>query len=224
MKSIVTSIITLLLMSVPAFGKTVTVDVTKPNTMVIDGPITGDSVRELPDRILDQSTKSKVIVLLINSPGGEVYAGLNLIGAMKMAKSRGVRFDCAVTTMAASMAFQILANCDRRYVLNNTFLLWHPVRIGFMGVITPAQAYEMWQALTRIENVLVEDLRKQIDFPEDLFWEHYHAETMWVASDLVKEIPGEFIMVDDIRGISSLRFRGGESPSDYHDLNIINWR
>jgi hypothetical protein len=60
--------------------------------------------------------------------------------------------------------------------------------------------------------------------PDDMFWEHYNAETLWVAEDLAKELPGEFILIDDIKGVKSLNFRGSSDVSDYQDLNIFNWR
>jgi ATP-dependent protease ClpP protease subunit len=224
MKFIAILTTTLLLMSGSALARTVTVDQSNPNVITIEGPIDSQSLRGLGNRVLEQSLKSKSITLLINSPGGEVYSGLNFIGTLQMAKHRGVELNCVVSTVAASMAFQILSYCDNRYVLRNAFLLWHPVRIGFMGSVTPVRALEMYNALSRIETTLVKALRKNIDMPDDMFWEHYNAETLWVAEDLAKELPGEFILIDDIKGVKSLNFRGSSDVSDYQDLNIFNWR
>ena len=79
-------------------------------------------------RVLNK-IKGKKVVLLINSPGGDVYPGLQFIDAMEAVKTRGVKITCVVSNMAASMAFQILSKCDSRYSLANSLLLWHPMKL-----------------------------------------------------------------------------------------------
>jgi ATP-dependent protease ClpP protease subunit len=46
-----------------------------------------------------------------------------------------------VSNMAASMAFVILNECDKRYAFPYSLLLWHPMRVG--GMFASFSADEM---------------------------------------------------------------------------------
>ncbi len=61
------------------------------------------------------------VVIVINSPGGSVFAGLELAHVIQ---TRG-EVTCRVDGMAASMALYLLESCERREMTPSSFLLGH---------------------------------------------------------------------------------------------------
>lgn len=208
MKFLVALIITL--SSLSAYGRTVTVNLEDKDTIDLNGVIGAYLTNPAINRIHERAGKAKVITLAINSPGGEIYNGQRLISAMLMAKSRGTKFRCTVTTIAASMAFQILSFCDERLVLAKSLLLWHPPRIsmgGFGGVtLTPRESGAITRELVRLERALTADLLDNLPFPTKVFWKNYHDETLWFGEELAARIKG-FTVVDDIKGVDTLQIK-----------------
>lgn len=91
-----------------------------------------DEMSVLP-LILDFQNARGNVVLTINSPGGGVWAGLELIESMREAQSRGVSITCLVPKngMAASMAAAVLQSCDTRLMARRgASLLFHTVSVG----------------------------------------------------------------------------------------------
>lgn len=151
------------------------------------------------EKFSQQSTKP--IYLLINSPGGSVIAGLQVLSAMKVAKERGVVFKCFTPVMAASMAFQILVNCNERYSLNNSLLLWHPMRASLQGSFTSEELLYEGGRLKALEKPLVLDLIRVLKISPNQFFYHYRHETMWTGDQINELSPGFLQIVDDFTGI-----------------------
>lgn len=63
--------------------------------------------------------------ILINSPGGQVWAGLTLVDALAEASRAGIVTTCVVDREAASMAAVVLQMCSRRLVKAGSFVLFH---------------------------------------------------------------------------------------------------
>ena len=143
--------------------------------------------------------------------------GYQIVGAMTRAQARGVKLTCAVTGMAASMAFQILTHCDYRYALPSSLLLWHPVRVivgGFFGTpITPALAYSLYTDLKVIEDLMLPQIERSLGMKRSTMLHHYHAETLWHAASLEKVAPNFLMVVEDIKG-TSVRLWTKDSDSD----------
>lgn len=72
------------------------------------------------------------VTLVIDSPGGGVYAGLSLIRAMRAAQERGTGIVCIVKNggMAASMAAVVLEACDLRLMGRQSSILFHTASVG----------------------------------------------------------------------------------------------
>ena len=74
--------------------------------------------------------KDKVVDMVINSGGGSVHIGLEMIEEMKYMKSLGYKFNCYVRN-AYSMGFVILQYCDHRIGSSNSTYMHHLVQVGW---------------------------------------------------------------------------------------------
>jgi len=147
----------------------------------MDGPISSRTIAPLQDA-LDahiQADKKSPVTLIISSPGGEVYAGIRFITSMLEAQARGVKINCYVTNMAASMAFQIFTQCSSRFALNTSLLLWHGVRVKINEPITARLAVSLSEDMDRIDQLIVWQLRGVLKMKEADILHHFHAETLW---------------------------------------------
>lgn len=105
---------------------------TKDNTLILNQAFTGQSVSTLIGQAkkLDANMKSGYpIYLFLNTPGGSVQAGLELIEFF-----RGVNRPVhTITLFAASMGWQLVQNLGQRYVLQYGVLMSHKASGGFRG-------------------------------------------------------------------------------------------
>ena len=207
------SLITVALISTTGFSKSITVNPDAPTTLEINGPIDFQMVIPLVDNIVTQAKEDVEITILINSPGGEVNAGMYLLNAMKLSQARGTKIRCITTGLAASMALQIFSQCDTRYALPNSFMLYHPVRISIGGGmfappvdITPVLAKQIADELNRLELFLVTDLRSSMKVDDETFNRNYHSETLLLAREINADSPGWLTLVDDVVGLRTIAF------------------
>ena len=173
---------------------------------MIDGVVDGGIVKLADQLVATSATRylSK-LELVINSPGGGVLEGSIYVSAMQVAKSRGVKINCYVPLLAASMAFTILAHCDQRFALDGALFLWHPPRVvtGFTP-LTPNDAAVLATDLATVSRRVSADLRERMPIDAKKFWYHYNAETLHTTSELQKLSPGWIKTVADIPGLVGL--------------------
>ena len=103
------------------------IKLTKDNVLVLDQAFTGPSVAKLIQeaRQKDADLKSGYpMYLFLNTPGGSIQAGLELIEALK-GLNRPIH---TITLFAASMGWQLLQHLGDRYVLNYGRLMSHKAR------------------------------------------------------------------------------------------------
>jgi len=111
-------------------SKTITLE--SKNIVVFRGPVTEKSASEVQTKILEMSHrlgKNKVIYLVLNTPGGSVGAGLDLIDFLRAIPQK----VHTITLFAASMGFQFAQNMDKRYITPNGTLMSHRARLGGLG-------------------------------------------------------------------------------------------
>jgi len=184
------------------YDPTQTFTANKERTVYFKGVIGGSAIKQA-SRIEALSRVSAAnIDFVINSPGGSVLPGLQVISAMRVAKARGVKFRCFVPVLAASMAFQILAECNKRYTLVNTLLLWHPVKISSSEPMDATTLLYYGQDLRRLERPLVADLIRALNISRETFMYHYRHETLWTATQLMELSPNFISIVDNFANIT----------------------
>ncbi len=200
MLKILLTLISTLFVSFPAHADAF--DATKGRTLYIRGFV-GAQALDVAGKIIDLTDKNdeEPIDLVINSPGGSIYAGMQILSAMTVAQARGVTIRCFVPVMAASMAFAILAQCDERYALPFTMLLWHPGKQQSAKALTKDDLEYGAEQLKEMERDLSAIEMRALKISPALFNYHYVHETMWFALSLKRASPGFMTIVDDFTGV-----------------------
>lgn len=136
---------------------TETVVLSSSNVLILNSEVNGESTSAIIagakklDNALNAGigkivTNNKPLYLFLNTPGGSIQSGLELIEALK-GIGRPVN---TITLFAASMGFQIAQNLDERLILKNGVLMSHHAAgefVGSFGGIQPSQVdnrYKLW--------------------------------------------------------------------------------
>lgn len=88
---------------------------------MMSGPVTDESAKETVE-FLQSSDDADAVVLEIDTPGGDVAAGMQIVHAIEEASPLVV---CVVDGDAASMGFAILQSCDQRLMTRRSKLMAH---------------------------------------------------------------------------------------------------
>jgi ATP-dependent Clp protease protease subunit len=113
---------------------------------------------------LDHDDQEQDISIYINSPGGEVYAGLAIYDTIRMIRPQ-VRTYCV--GMAASMAAVLLAagTPGKRYALPNSRIMIHQGSAGFRGNVPDIEiaARETLTLTTKLTEILADHTGQTFD-------------------------------------------------------------
>lgn len=199
-------------------------------THVFKGVVDEDSVRDALQAFAAMPARN--ITLVLDSPGGYVDSGLKLLTGMRLLQSQGYTFRCLVTGMAASMAFGVLAQCDTRYALEFSGLLWHPIRTRGPRSITADQAKELADALRYYEAPLKAMLQASLGGDSDWFNYHWDRETLHNGTQLAAALPNWITEVSGATGLPMAQllwipeprgFFGTEDTDTYVPTERLVW-
>lgn len=183
-------------MEIPASARELAVTIDTTRTISVVGPITGRSSFLMIDHLSLLSAASKEpIDIIFDSPGGDLLTGYLVVDRMESLRRQGIKLRCFVRTIAASMAFQMLLHCDERYASPHAVVLWHPVRVFWMGPLTATDATIIGTQLAAANESILEDLRAHLKMPEEQLMWHYLQETLHQAVSLSKLSPSFFTYV-----------------------------
>lgn len=181
--------------------------------MVIDTAISNGTmfplINELRRMAVSKTTpKSKTVDLVINSPGGSVVVGFEFLSLMSNLQDQGWKFRCSVYHVAASMAYQILNQCDERRALQNSFLLWHRARVFIGGLfgqaMTAPLAATLSEDLAAIDQIIFSQLQSGMGdagASDEYLSHHFEAETLHVAANLHAAVPKYLSVYSSIPGL-----------------------
>lgn len=172
------------------------VDVSK--AMIIDQVIQNSTIGPLTNSLykkLVTDTLPDEIHLVINSPGGEVTSGFRFVTVMHAAQAKGTKFICFVPSLAASMAFHIYTQCDKRYALSGAALLWHRARVMIGGLfgqpLTGPMAAMLGKQLMSLDAIIWDAVNSSVTgMSEEEKKEHFEAETLHMAAALAASTKG----------------------------------
>lgn len=103
--------------------------VANPKVAHILGPIGRDTEYSFEMEMLQTGDLPGDRLIVIDSPGGEVGAGNQILDAIEREQVKGTRVTCVVIGNASSMAFNILTHCDVRLATATARMVVHKVAI-----------------------------------------------------------------------------------------------
>jgi len=127
---------------------------TEKNHVVLNGEVTVMSVNKISVKLLKLSTILKptdTIYVFINSGGGSVYAGIQLINVMNAIPQKIV----TISSFAFSMAYSISQRGDRRLIMPNGIMGQHRAKGSFSGQFGDGEVEKrlaLWKSIVKSLN------------------------------------------------------------------------
>lgn len=118
-----------------AYGKDpVSILLTKENTLELRGEVNAFSVSKLQNDLLKiyNKGKTKEVYLVLDTPGGDMFAGLSLISFIRGLPGLKVH---TISLFSASMGFILVEALDNRYATPDSVLMSHRAYGGSEGFI-----------------------------------------------------------------------------------------
>lgn len=137
------AILAILLLGLPYFAQASEdsvelIKLTHDNFVTIRGPINSESASRVINELL--SNEERNIYVYINSNGGSVVSGGQIIQTIRALQASGKTINCIANT-ALSMGFAILQSCSTRLVLPSSVLMQHQVSLGIDGNLRQVDNY-----------------------------------------------------------------------------------
>lgn len=172
-----------------------TVVLSSENVIVLNTQVDGESTsaviskaKEL-DSTLSSSVshklglggESKPLYLFLNTPGGSIQSGLEMVEALR-GLGRPVN---TITLFAASMGFQLAQNLDTRYIIKNGVLMSHRAKGGFEGEFggqSPSQIesrYALWKS--RLDEMDAQTAKRTNGKKTLEEYQRQYASEMWLT-------------------------------------------
>lgn len=149
MKFILT-IITCLLLTFATFAKEPTkITLTKKNHVLLRGYVGVDSVSEVSAKLLKLSAQLKdsdIIYLVLDSGGGSVFDGIDLINVMEIIPQK----VHTISFYAFSMAYSISQHADKRYIGQRGVMGQHRAKGGFQGQFADGEVEQRLKMVTKV--------------------------------------------------------------------------
>jgi ATP-dependent protease ClpP protease subunit len=151
------------------------------NTVIFRAVVNAFSVAMAQKELLEKSaklSKGSPIYLVLDTPGGDIYAGSQLIDTAKSLR-RPVH---TITIFAASMGFNFVQRLGTRYVLPSGTLMAHRARVEGVGGQVPGEfltaAAVIYEQTSKMERFNASRLGVSFEQYTDLVRDEY-----WVSGD-----------------------------------------
>lgn len=159
-------------------SKIETIVLTEKNTISFNEVVTAESVARLQMQLQEMSEKLSPdddIILVMNTPGGDVSSGNQLIDTIK-ALPQHVK---TLTLFSASMGFHIVQNAGDRMIVNSGTLMSHRAKGGMQGEFNGSLNTRLswvYQILTRMDQASADRMHLSFAAYQELIRDEY-----WVS-------------------------------------------
>lgn len=151
------------------------------------------------DRLIPVESRKKIYIF-INSGGGDVVYGMNLLNIIKNSKTPIVTVGLG---SCASMALYILAAGHERYCFNDTVLLLHDGQAGYVSTGNKGKDIQRFYngLYDRLDKFLVKNTNMSAEFLEtNKDREYYFWSEEAKEYGIVDKVIGEDVGIEDILG------------------------
>jgi ATP-dependent Clp protease protease subunit len=197
----------------------------KDNFVSLRETINEDSSSRLLSKLNSIENKHNTIYLYINSPGGSVIAGLEIINYIKSLQSRSKQIIC-IAHNAMSMAFVILQYCSERYILYSSTLMQHQMSLGVKGKLYDINSRMSY--INIMENKMSQDQATRLNLTLDDFnkliqndWWLYSEDI--IANNAADKMVSIFCSFDNYEETNIINSPFGDITIKYSACPLINY-
>ena len=197
----------------------------KDNFVSLRETINQDSSSRLLSKLNVIENKHATIYLYINSPGGDVMAGLEIVNYIKSLQSRTKQIIC-IAHNAMSMAFVIFQYCSKRYILYSSTLMQHQMSLGVKGKLYDINSRMSY--LNSLEMKINQDQAKRLNMSLSNFtkliqndwWLYSEDILLYNAADKIVYI---FCSFDNFEETTTVNTLFGDVSIKYSACPLINY-
>lgn len=143
--------------------------------------------QEVSSRLLAKlnaiETKHDTLYLYINSPGGDVMAGFEVINYIKSLQERSKQIIC-IGHNAMSMAFAIFQYCTQRYILYSSTLMQHQMSLQVKGKLYDLNSRMKY--LNSIEHTINQAQATRLNMTLDTFTQLIQNDWWLYADEIIQ--------------------------------------
>ena len=173
----------LLLLFVNHIANADLIELKKDNFVSLREPINQDSSSRLLAKLNAIESKHEILYLYINSPGGSVIAGLEIVNYIKSLQQRGKQIKC-IAHNAMSMAFLIFQFCSQRLILHSSTLMQHQISLETAGKLYDMNSRMGY--LNSLEASLNQQQATRLDMKLEDFIKNIQNDWWLYAEDIIK--------------------------------------
>lgn len=168
---------------------------TKPAVLAIDDEIGFWGVQAKDFRTQLDAVDGDELVVEINSPGGDVFAGLGMYNMLRSFSASGKKVTTRITGIAASIASVIFLAGDKREMPENAMVMIHGVAGGAWGTVGEIEerAAAMKKVQASMQTVYtsrlgIDETRASELTAKDNWFSAQEALSEKIATDLTEEV------------------------------------
>lgn len=157
--------------------KLATLKLGKRNTVSLRGVVTEETVTEVEQELLTMSAKLDAddeIYLVLDTPGGSIDAGNNLIEFIKGLPQK----VNTVSLFSASMGFHIVQSLNKRYVTSTATLMSHRAKAQVGGEI-PGSLISRINSLSKLLDIMDQTAADRMQISRNDYRDVIHDE-LWI--------------------------------------------
>ena len=183
----------------------------KPAVLALDEEIGFWGTQAKDFRAQLDAVEGDELVVEINSPGGDVMAGLGIYNMLRNWAKDGKTVTTRVTGVAASIASIIALAGDKREMPKNTFAMVHQVANVMIGEYTADELRDAAALNDKITGSLRSIYTSRMGVDEAKATEIMAKDT-WLTADESLDLGFATALIDDIRATASFSLARAELP------------
>ena len=202
----------LLLLIIMSFiiGNYASIILNNNNTIILDQHIDNILISKIIYQLILKEGEYP-IYLYINSPGGEVLAGNNLINYLLYNNKNII----CIANYAASMAFAILQACSKRYGTKYSTFMQHQIQLQITNSKTSIDTYMKYA--DTLQNDFIKFQAKRIGKSDSDFYNKIKNDWWLTGTEAIKEnVIDDLVIVGCDKNLTKELYNVSEYNTNYH--------